>query len=76
MAVCSDGIDTGRWIGMPVEDLDTPALLLDRAASDRNLRKMADFFQGRPCQLRPHFKNHKCVTLWRAANSKPARPWA
>ncbi len=50
---------------MPVEDLDTPALLLDRSASDRNLRKMADFFRGRKCQLRPHFKNHKCVTLAR-----------
>ena len=32
-------------------------------ASDRNLRKMADFFQGRTAQLRPHFKNHKCVTM-------------
>lgn len=53
------------WIGTPLEDLDTPALLLDRSASDRNLRKMAEFFRDRKCQLRPHFKNHKCVTLAR-----------
>lgn len=53
------------WTGTPIENLDTPALLLDRAAADRNLRRMADFFRGRPCQLRPHFKNHKCVTLAR-----------
>ena len=52
-----------RWIGTPIEDLDTPSLLLDRAASDRNIRKMADFFHGRKSQLRPHFKNHKCATL-------------
>ncbi len=52
-----------RWIGTPIEDLDTPSLLLDRVASDRNIRKMADFFHGRKSQLRPHFKNHKCATL-------------
>lgn len=52
-------------IGRPVEDLDTPALLLDWPAAERNLRKMADFFRGRPAQLRPHFKNHKCSQLAR-----------
>jgi D-serine deaminase-like pyridoxal phosphate-dependent protein len=52
-------------IGQPLEEIDTPALLLDRAACERNLRRMADFFRGRPAQLRPHFKNHKCVALAR-----------
>ena len=52
-------------IGCAVEELDTPTLLLDRAASDRNLAKMAAFFKNRPAKLRPHFKNHKCVTLAR-----------
>jgi D-serine deaminase-like pyridoxal phosphate-dependent protein len=52
-------------IGTPIEDLDTPALLVDRAALDRNLEKMAAFFRGRKCRLRPHFKNHKCATLAR-----------
>ncbi|HPM81816.1 MAG TPA: DSD1 family PLP-dependent enzyme [Candidatus Anammoximicrobium sp.] len=52
-------------IGRPVCELDTPTLLLDRAASDRNLARMATFFQDRPAKLRPHFKNHKCVTLAR-----------
>src|SRR6478736_4191693 len=50
-------------IGRLVEELDTPTLLLDRAASDRNLAKMAAFFKDRPAKLRPHFKNHKCVSL-------------
>jgi len=50
-------------IGQAIEELDTPTLLLDRAASDRNLARMAGFFRDRPSKLRPHFKNHKCVTL-------------
>ena len=50
-------------IGRAIEELDTPTLLLDRAASDRNLARMAGFFRDRPAKLRPHFKNHKCVTL-------------
>ncbi|NLF67788.1 MAG: DSD1 family PLP-dependent enzyme [Candidatus Anammoximicrobium sp.] len=50
-------------IGRPLSELDTPTLLLDRAASDRNLAQMVNFFHARPAKLRPHFKNHKCVTL-------------
>jgi D-serine deaminase-like pyridoxal phosphate-dependent protein len=50
-------------IGLPIEDLDTPALLLDRRAFESNLRKMAAFFAGRPQQLRPHFKNNKCTRI-------------
>jgi D-serine deaminase-like pyridoxal phosphate-dependent protein len=65
MTLQADGVDRQQWIGSTLEDLDTPALLLDRAASDHNLRRMADFFRGRDCQLRPHFKNHKCLTLAR-----------
>lgn len=61
------GIETGSKIdsrvGQSIFELDTPTLLLDRAASDRNLAQMAAFFRSRPTKLRPHFKNHKCVTL-------------
>ena len=52
-------------IGASLEDLDTPALLLDRQACLRNLHRMSEFFQGRRCRLRPHFKNHKCPALAR-----------
>ncbi len=52
-------------IGRSIEELDTPALLLDRRACDENLRRMAEFFAGRTCRLRPHFKNHKCPLLAR-----------
>ncbi|NUQ64366.1 MAG: DSD1 family PLP-dependent enzyme [Pirellulales bacterium] len=52
-------------IGLPIEDLDTPTLLLDGPASQRNLARMAEFFRGRKARLRPHFKNHKCPELAR-----------
>src|ERR1700734_80728 len=34
-------------------------------AMEANLRKMAAFFAEGPTQLRPHYKNHKCVALAR-----------
>ena len=52
-------------IGSPIEDLDTPALLLDGPASARNISRMAEFFRNRKSQLRPHFKNHKCTIIAR-----------
>ena len=61
--VVSPFADQDARIGRAIEELDTPTLLLDRAASDRNLARMAGFFRDRPAKLRPHFKNHKCVTL-------------
>jgi D-serine deaminase-like pyridoxal phosphate-dependent protein len=38
-------------------------LLLDKKKLESNLRHMAEFFSARDCQLRPHFKNHKCTRL-------------
>lgn len=52
-------------LGLTLDQLDTPSLLLDRDACERNLRRMANHFSHRPASLRPHFKNHKCVTLAR-----------
>ncbi len=52
-------------IGSRIEDVDTPALLLDWAAAQRNIHRMASFFRGRLSRLRPHFKNHKCPELAR-----------
>jgi D-serine deaminase-like pyridoxal phosphate-dependent protein len=53
------------WIGRPVEQLPTPAIVADAQAIQANLDLLADYFNGRHCQLRPHFKSHKCVTLAR-----------
>lgn len=54
-----------KIIGSRIEDLDTPALLIDLPAMQRNIERMASAFRGRPCQLRPHFKNNKCTHIAR-----------
>jgi D-serine deaminase-like pyridoxal phosphate-dependent protein len=48
-----------------LRDIDTPALLLDLDAMERNLTKMARFFGAGQTRLRPHYKNHKCPVLAR-----------
>lgn len=44
---------------MNIADLDTPCLLLDIDAMDRNIARMAAFFADRPAKIRPHFKTPK-----------------
>lgn len=44
------------YLGKHKSTIDTPALLLDVEAMERNLKKMADFFTGKDVQLRPHVK--------------------
>jgi len=46
-----------------IKDLPTPALLLDEAALDRNIAKMAGFLQARGKGFRPHAKTHKCPEI-------------
>jgi D-serine deaminase-like pyridoxal phosphate-dependent protein len=48
---------------IPKEEIDSPALLIDLAAMEANLRRMADFFRHREARLRPHAKTHKCPTI-------------
>jgi D-serine deaminase-like pyridoxal phosphate-dependent protein len=48
-----------------VADLATPALIVDVAALDRNIARMAQFFAAGPCRLRPHFKAHKTPAIAR-----------
>ena len=45
--------------------IPTPALLVDMDAMEANLKRMSAFFADGPTQLRPHYKNHKCVALAR-----------
>jgi D-serine deaminase-like pyridoxal phosphate-dependent protein len=46
-------------IGTPLIELDTPTLLLDLAAFERNLARMAEFSQRTGVAHRPHAKSHK-----------------
>jgi D-serine deaminase-like pyridoxal phosphate-dependent protein len=45
--------------GLTKEDLGTPAMILDLAMFERNLRKMAEHSKASGLQLRPHVKIHK-----------------
>lgn len=47
-------------IGATIQELDTPALLLDLDAFERNIQTMSAFFADKPTALRPHAKTHKC----------------
>ena len=49
--------------GTPLEDLDTPCLILDMDALDHNMGVMADYYSGRSAKLRGHSKNHKTPAL-------------
>jgi D-serine deaminase-like pyridoxal phosphate-dependent protein len=46
-------------------ELNTPALVVDRDALDRNIRKMAAFAKSKGVALRPHAKTHKSVDIAR-----------
>jgi 3-hydroxy-D-aspartate aldolase len=48
-----------------IHDIPTPALIVDVAALDRNIARMASFFATGRCRLRPHFKAHKTPEIAR-----------
>ena len=50
-------------IGKPVNDIDTPALVIDLDAMKRNLARMAEFAKKHNVRWRPHAKLHKSATL-------------
>ena len=52
-------------VGMRLEEVDTPALVLDLDAFERNLRRMTDAVAGRRIRVRTHSKTHKCPEIAR-----------
>ena len=50
-----------------IDDLPTPALILDRAVMRRNLRRMSDRLRVAGVALRPHLKTAKSVAIGRMA---------
>ncbi len=46
-------------------DLNTPVLVLDLDALERNIVAMAETVRGRGVRLKPHAKTHKCVEIAR-----------
>ena len=68
---------------MLVAEIETPALLVDAGALDRNIAAMAQALPGD--RLRPHVKAHKCTSLARhqaaaewlpMAGSRVRCPWS
>ena len=56
---------TAARVGDPLASVDTPALVLDLDAFERNLQRMASALAGRDVRLRPHAKSHKCPEIAR-----------
>jgi D-serine deaminase-like pyridoxal phosphate-dependent protein len=54
-----------RLAGAGVAAIDTPALVLDLDAMERNLTRMAEFAHKHKVRWRPHAKLHKSATLAR-----------
>src|SRR5690348_1193914 len=51
------GVPGGRW------QLQTPALVIDLDAFERNLARMAEHARANRIALRPHAKTHKCSEI-------------
>jgi D-serine deaminase-like pyridoxal phosphate-dependent protein len=46
--------------GQKLGEVDTPALILDLDAFEKNLHTLRDSVKGKPIRIRPHAKTHKC----------------
>lgn len=52
-------------VGHGVESIDTPMLVVDLDAANRNMQRMAEFAERRGVRLRPHGKMHKSAMFGR-----------
>ena len=50
-------------IGTPVEELDTPALVVDMDALEENIRRFHSSFEGTEAKLRPYVETHRCPAI-------------
>jgi len=48
---------------MSLDEVDTPALIVDLDAFERNLKRLAERVAGKGVRLRPHAKTHKCPVI-------------
>ena len=48
---------------MTLDEVDTPALVIDLDAFERNLRRLADRVAGSGVNMRPYAKTHKCPVI-------------
>lgn len=57
---------------MRIQDLETPALVVDRNVMERNMDRMVELLKGKQPKLRPHYKSHKCPQISRIQMEKGA----
>lgn len=48
---------------MKLEQLETPALMIDLDILEKNMEVMKSMLEGTSMKLRPHYKSHKCPAL-------------
>lgn len=56
---------TPAQVGQKLEEVDTPALLVDLDVFEKNLRTLAEAVKGRSVRVRAHAKTHKCPEIAR-----------
>lgn len=59
------GFDIPARVGMPESQIQTPCLVLDLDALERNIRRMGDFAASHEVKHRAHAKMHKSVDVAR-----------
>jgi D-serine deaminase-like pyridoxal phosphate-dependent protein len=50
-------------VGTPVEQLDTPALVVDLAILEGNIDTLHAFFRQHNARVRPHVESHRCPAI-------------
>ena len=50
-------------VGTPVEELDTPALVVDLEVLQRNIETLHSFFRDRDAKVRPHVASHRSPAI-------------
>lgn len=50
-------------VGMPLDEVDTPALVIELDPFEANLARMAEAAGAAGVRLRPHAKTHKCAVI-------------
>jgi D-serine deaminase-like pyridoxal phosphate-dependent protein len=65
---CADSVNSAMQpvlaaVGTAIDAIDTPALVVDLDAFERNVAKMAVHARAAGVALRPHAKTHKCPEI-------------
>jgi D-serine deaminase-like pyridoxal phosphate-dependent protein len=50
-------------VGTPVQQLDTPALVVDLTILEHNIETLHAFFRQREAKVRPHVESHRCPAI-------------